>query len=152
MIPFPNRANYATDLDLKIDLGSGINPKEGFIGVDVRDNGQEVLWDITKGFPFPDNSVSEIYSSHFIEHIGIDDLDYLFYEMLRVSKSGAVWEHRCPRAGTLEAMYISHTSMWNEDRWKGICRGLVGGDYGSIELLSSNNEGIEIIAKLKVTK
>ena len=151
MIPFPTRANYA-DLNLKLDLGSGIKPKQGYIGIDVRDNGQEVLWDVTKGFPFPDNSVSEIYSSHFIEHISIDDLDYLFYEMLRVSKNGAIWEHRCPRAGTLEAMYISHTSMWNEDRWNGIIKGLVGGDYGSIEAISYEVKGIEIRAKLKVIK
>lgn len=55
---------------LKLDLGCGQNPKEGFEGVDLY--GEKCKHRVnlfTFPWPFADNSVDEIHSSHFLEHI-----------------------------------------------------------------------------------
>lgn len=56
---------------IKLDIGCGPNPKEGFTGVDIiafNDNVQAV--DLRKApWPWADNSVSEAHSSHFLEHL-----------------------------------------------------------------------------------
>lgn len=57
---------------IKLDLGCGPNPRNGFIGVDTLDFGKS---NITKHdlritpWPFEDNSVSEAHCAHFIEHL-----------------------------------------------------------------------------------
>ena len=55
---------------LKLDLGAGQNPKEGFEGVDLNAPNTQHRVDLFK-FPYPwaDNSVEEIHTSHFVEHI-----------------------------------------------------------------------------------
>ncbi len=66
---------------LKCDLGCGPWKKEGFVGLDIRpfwegENPKgklkvnaDIYCDLNKGIPFPNNSVSEIYASHFLEHV-----------------------------------------------------------------------------------
>jgi len=54
---------------LKLDLGCGENKKEGFTGVDLFAK-TDIKADLLK-FPWPwrDNSVEELWCSHFFEHI-----------------------------------------------------------------------------------
>ena len=57
--------------DIKLDFGCGRNKAPGFIGVDKYEPEADIKMDL---FEFPwkqweDNSVSEIYASHFVEHI-----------------------------------------------------------------------------------
>jgi hypothetical protein len=56
---------------LKLDLGCGPNPREGFTGVDsIKFDNVQVVHDLRKGpWPFEDNSVSEAHCSHFLEHL-----------------------------------------------------------------------------------
>lgn len=55
---------------LKLDLGCGKNPKEGFEGVDLYGDKAKHKVDLFKfPWPFADNSVDEIHASHFLEHI-----------------------------------------------------------------------------------
>jgi hypothetical protein len=42
---------------IKLDLGCGEFPKEGFTRLDINDFGQEIMWDATEGLPLPDNTV-----------------------------------------------------------------------------------------------
>jgi hypothetical protein len=59
-----------TPRTLKLDLGCGQNPKDGFEGVDVVAGAAKHVVDLFKfPWPFADNSVDEIYSAHFLEHI-----------------------------------------------------------------------------------
>lgn len=55
---------------LKLDLGCGNTPRDGFEGVDVAGDKAKHRVDLFK-FPWPwaDNSVAEIHCSHFAEHI-----------------------------------------------------------------------------------
>jgi hypothetical protein len=57
---------------MKLDIGCGPNPREGFTGVDSLNFGNEkiVKHDLrVTPWPFEDNSVSEVHCSHFLEHL-----------------------------------------------------------------------------------
>jgi predicted SAM-dependent methyltransferase len=56
--------------ELKLDLGSGNNPREGFEGVDLY--AEKATHKVNlMAFPWQwaDNSVSELHCSHFVEHL-----------------------------------------------------------------------------------
>lgn len=59
---------------LKLDLGSGPRPADGFKGVDVVDGVTDFCVDLSDGsrWPWADDSVDELRSTHFIEHIRND--------------------------------------------------------------------------------
>jgi len=76
---------------IKLDLGCGLNKKEGYIGVDAMPYpGVEYICDVDKGIPFKDNSVDEIYTSHFLEHV--KDFQFVMEEIWRVMKPNGVVE------------------------------------------------------------
>jgi len=56
---------------LKLDLGCGDNKAQGYLGVDyVKTPSVDIVHDLTVfPYPFKDESVEEIFSSHFIEHL-----------------------------------------------------------------------------------
>jgi hypothetical protein len=66
----PRLVEAVTAPSIKLDLGCGQNPKDGFEGVDIRGGKAKHVMDLFK-FPwrFADNSVDEIHASHFLEHI-----------------------------------------------------------------------------------
>lgn len=73
----------------KIDFGCGPNKKEGFIGVDTLpfDGKVDVVMDIGKDqWPWEDESVDEVHSSHFIEHLDAQERIRFFNELYRVMK------------------------------------------------------------------
>lgn len=115
----------------RLDIGCGKNPAPGFVGVDVLDFGQEYKCDLSKtpwDFEGPkrdcfkshrmrpiggnklviatwllaDNSVDEVRSSHFVEHLTGQERIGFFNELYRVMKPGAIatiivphWAHEC---------------------------------------------------------
>ena len=102
--------------EVKLDIGCGTNPQKDFIGIDVKDCGQEVLWDIRQGIPFPDNSVSEIYTCHFLEHLAVDeDIEFL-KEVFRTLKTGGIFRNYTPHANGICAFFPGHKTFWNERR------------------------------------
>ena len=59
---------------LRLNLGSGHVPREGFVNVDARKlDGVDVVADVRK-LPFEPGTVEEIYSSHLVEHFPIEEL------------------------------------------------------------------------------
>ena len=56
---------------LKLDLGCGQNKREGFTGVDIWDGpGVDRVVDLFKfPFPFETESVEEVFTCHFFEHV-----------------------------------------------------------------------------------
>ena len=57
--------------ELKIDLGCGRQKRDGFVGVDIRAyDGVDVVVDLARDrWPWDDNSVTEAYASHIVEHL-----------------------------------------------------------------------------------
>jgi len=74
---------------MKLNLGCGNKKKTGFKGVDkVKLPAVDFVCDIEREkIPVKDNSVSEVYSRYFFEHV--DDLISLMEEVWRVSEDGA---------------------------------------------------------------
>ncbi len=135
---------------LKIDIGCKDNTKEGFEGIDILDFGQAIIWDVTEGLPFPDSTVEEIYCSHFLEHLKVDQIQDFFCEMYRVCENEARIELKVPHSDTIESYYSCHFSRWNEARIQGITKGLKEGYCFDIN--SMDKIGIELIATLIVRK
>ncbi len=77
---------------VRLDLGCGPGKAPGFLGVDkLSFPGVDVVFDLasSKKWPWPDNSVEEARSSHFIEHLtGIERVHFM-NELHRVLAPGA---------------------------------------------------------------
>jgi len=131
-----------------LDLGCGKNPRG--TGADILDFGQEIVWDLTKGIPLPDNSVKSIVSSHFLEHLTVPQIDDIVREMIRLCKNGAEIEVRLPHADSDEAMFLPHYTLWNEQRVRGIA---LGYEYSNtLETIETSRNGMELRFRWRVNK
>jgi ubiquinone/menaquinone biosynthesis C-methylase UbiE len=75
---------------LRLDLGCGPSKKEGFYGVDSRKfPGVDLVFDLTKKWPWKDGSVDEVHCSHMVEHLTWPQRVHFFNEMWRVMKADA---------------------------------------------------------------
>ena len=89
-------------MPLRLDIGCGKGTPEGWVGIDAIDFGQKHVLDVRKGIPYPDNSVDEVRSSHFVEHLtGLERIAF-FNDLYRVLKKDATaqiitpnWSHSC---------------------------------------------------------
>jgi SAM-dependent methyltransferase len=108
---------------LRLDIGCGKTTPEGWVGIDRLDFGQAVVGDVSvapwtfstteahcKALPLragiegrlPDNSVDEVRSSHFVEHLTGAERVSFFNELWRVMKPNTTaliitpnWAHAC---------------------------------------------------------
>ena len=114
---------------LKVNLGCGEEIKEGSIGLDQGDYGQEIVRDMKKGLPFCDNSCEELYADQVLEHIQLDgDFIFIMNECLRILKSGGIFKIRVPHYDSLTAYKDpthsrfftkdSFTYMEKNNKWK----------------------------------
>jgi len=86
----------------KLEIGSGANPKPGWLSTDLNPVRPEVVsLDATKEFGMPSDAFDYIYSEHMIEHIdyslGVD----MLRECFRVMKPGGVIRIVTPSLGFL---------------------------------------------------
>lgn len=74
---------------LRLNLGAGLGRRSGYYGVDhLQLEGTDILADLNKDLDLiPDNSVSDIYSSHVFEHIA--NFESLMNEIHRISQPSA---------------------------------------------------------------
>lgn len=79
---------------IKLDLGCGPNPKDGFTGVDsIAFNDKVTKFDLRQGpWPWETDSVSEAHCSHFLEHLtnfdGKWERTLFFNELYRIMVPG----------------------------------------------------------------
>lgn len=110
----PRLAERDADLNglLKLDLGGGLFPREGYTSVDIR-NG-DIIADLNKKYPFEDNSVGVIWASHFIEHIA--DKQHTMKEFHRVLADGGWALIDVPSTDGRGAWQDpTHVSFWNQN-------------------------------------
>jgi predicted SAM-dependent methyltransferase len=74
---------------VRLNLGSRDDVFKGFLGVDIDPQTKaDIIWNLEKTpWPFEDNSVDEIFSSHCVEHL--ESLDNFLSEIHRISKKNA---------------------------------------------------------------
>ncbi|MEI6478506.1 MAG: methyltransferase domain-containing protein [bacterium] len=76
---------------LKLDIGCGKNKAAGFHGVDsIQFDGVDTVMDVRETpWPWEDDSVDEVHSSHFVEHLTNNERVKFWNELGRVMKKGA---------------------------------------------------------------
>src|SRR5438128_1961143 len=83
---------------LRLNLGSGQNPKPGYINVD-KSGSPDLKWDLEQ-FPWPweDSSVDEIQLIRVLEHLGESTATFfkIIQELYRVCKNGAIIDIAVP--------------------------------------------------------
>jgi SAM-dependent methyltransferase len=91
---------------LRLDLACGQCKKEGFLGVDKEMlSGVDIVCDLDQyPWPFEDESVYEIYCSHYVEHVR--DLVKFMDECYRILKPCSLMTIVCP--------YFSSERAWQD--------------------------------------
>jgi SAM-dependent methyltransferase len=81
---------------LRIDLGSGPRPKQGFYALDQLElDGIDIVADLNRPLDLlPDNCAEYVFSSHTLEHVR--DLLPLLAEIHRIARPGAIIEFVVP--------------------------------------------------------
>lgn len=139
---------------MKLDLGCADKKKEGYIGMDIRDWGQEIVRNVARGIPFNDNTFDEVHTCHFMEHIERgDELYFVMSEVYRVLKPGGKFIIRVPHSDTPHAFFPDHLSYWNET----MLNALVNDPYQNYgeykyKIVGSMTRGIELQAILEAVK
>lgn len=98
---------------LRLDLGCGSNTREGFIGVDNAKNcTAKIKHDLTvTPWPFESDSVDEVSSSHFLEHLTGPERIIFMDELWRVMKVGAKATIQVPYWASMRAVQ-DPTHQW----------------------------------------
>jgi ubiquinone/menaquinone biosynthesis C-methylase UbiE len=81
----------------KLQIGCGWDKKEGFVNLDKSDEVEpDIVADIEKGLPFPDDSFEYIFSQHCLEHVRPEYWKFVLDEIARVAKKDCVLELYLP--------------------------------------------------------
>lgn len=144
-----NRINYKGDDDLEVELGSGDekHQRKDLIHLDINDNGQDIVWDFTKGLPFKDNSCKLIYASHTFEHITRQDLITVFNECWRCLKpTGYLWVI-VPAFNSNSRFIIPHVTQFDENTFRHLTKEM-NPDYDDMASLHSSELKIWVTLEL----
>ena len=107
-----------------MELGCGSHKRAGFFGIDIAAGPEvDLVLDIERNpLPFPDNSVSHIYSSHTFEHLEAPGSPIqTLKEIMRVSEHRATVEIWTPYGKSDDALLFGHRVFYTETHWKHIC-------------------------------
>lgn len=100
---------------MRLDIGCGAAKKQGFHGVDLAPFPcVDTVCDVTKGLPFASGTVDEIYASHFMEHLGDQEVLPFLRECHRVLKPGGAMEILVPDLEYAARLFLETPEP---DRW-----------------------------------
>lgn len=134
------------DEPFKIEVGSGGNPQQGYVHVDVDESmphleavcrmGKEAL-------PFRDNCASEILSNHSIEHVHWIEVDLVVKDWLRVLAPGGKLFLRTPDLEFICKMYLAGKTTkehpTDENNMVRIFGDVGPAEYANIKLFAGGN-------------
>lgn len=104
--------------DLCINIGCGSRPLPGWVNLDAARGDQiDVVWDLRRGLPFPNESCAAIFGEHVIEHIPRADAERLLRECHRVLQPGGVIRLSTPDAGKFLRAYVSDKQFLADPRF-----------------------------------
>ena len=92
--------------EIYLEVGSG--DKKGVRGWTTLDKTKncDIFWDLRNGIPFPAESITKIYSSHFLEHLSYDEGQKFLDECLRTLRPGGVFSICVPNARIYIEAYL----------------------------------------------
>ncbi len=116
---------------MKLDIGCGQNKKDGFVGWDISPaSSADLIIDVCKTpWPIEDDSVEEVFSSHFFEHLtGFERMPFMneLWRTMQVgakatiitpfySSSRAVQDPTHAWPPVCEASYLYFNKKWRDD-------------------------------------
>ena len=117
---------------MKINVGSGIHKKEGYVNCDIaKDVGADHVFDAgSHRWPFEEDSVDEVLCENLLEHLSAYELDHFFEQAWRVLKDKGNLNLVVPH-------FMSYTAYYDPDHvrfftpnsfiyWSRTCRGSDG--------------------------
>lgn len=91
---------------VKLNLGCGTLPLDGWCNMDLYGLPADVYWNITKKLPFKDNSVDAIFHEHVMEHIDAWDGYHFIKDSYRALKPGGILRIVMPDASRYISSYF----------------------------------------------
>src|SRR5215471_18726519 len=83
------RRYYKAHRVIKISLGTGDHTRPGWLNTDYEPLNKEIVFvDVTKRFPFPEQSVDFFHTEHMIEHVPLSSAQFFMNECYRTLKPG----------------------------------------------------------------
>lgn len=107
--------NYAPPY--KLNLGCGGVYFDGWVNIDSNKDIRrlDLLWDLSRGIPAPDNSCSHIYCEHFLEHLPVNHGVAFLRECFRSLMPGGILRIAMPSLDIL--LEKANTSAWRDQDW-----------------------------------
>lgn len=99
----------------KLHLGCGLNYLDGWVNTDLKPNGKRIYLDVSKKFPFPDNSFDFAFTEHVIEHMPYACGKSMLQECFRVLKPNGVLRVVTPDLKFLINLYQNDQEKINKD-------------------------------------
>lgn len=88
---------FLNQLPIKLNLGCGPNRKPDWVNIDLYHPSADLQLDLREPWPFPDASVSYIYSEHVFEHFEFTrEVPHFLQEAQRVLCAGGVFDVGVP--------------------------------------------------------
>ena len=97
--------------ELFLDLGAGNKKGEnGWVTMDLTAQ-CDIYWDLRNELPFPNKSISKIYSSHFFEHLSFKEAHSFLEDCFRVMVSGGTISICVPDARKYIDAYVKNVDL-----------------------------------------
>jgi len=97
--------------EIFVELGAGDRGGQGgWITIDMTKH-CDIFWDLRKGLPFPNQSVTKIYSSHFFEHLSFKETQSFLIECRRTLVPGGKFLICVPNARLYMEAYINGKTL-----------------------------------------
>jgi predicted SAM-dependent methyltransferase len=109
-------------MSLKLNIGCGPYKRleRGWLNMDSNPRMKpEILRDVRRGLPFSNESLVEVSTSHFLEHLANDDLIFLIGEIYRVLEPGGIWSIVAPLGCTGD---LDHKMQFTADSFDVLLR------------------------------
>jgi len=100
-----------------VNIGCGYRPLSGWVNLDLVPGYAEIVWDIRKGLPFKDQSVTAIFCEHVIEHLSREDGLRFIRECRRVLQVGGVVRISTPDAAKYLCSYVNNDEFLDHPRF-----------------------------------
>ena len=130
---------------IRLSLGCGKKLKQGFIGIDIDDHGQEHVLDLGKDkLPFEKKTVDRIDAFHFLEHLTQPEIIHILNQCHYILKHGACLHIVVPHKDHDRAYVLWHKTFFNEFTFEDL---EAIGKWEIVELIVNNR--LDIHCQLK---
>jgi len=97
--------------EVRLHIGAGSVRLDGWLNTDILPHLSALFLDATRRFPIRDNTVSYIFSEHFIEHMPRRSAISFLKECFRVLKPGGMLRVSTPDAEALAKAYLNRSEQ-----------------------------------------